>query len=65
MGVGEVIGGVLSPLLAGGLSDHYGRDAVMWLMLGLCVMAGIVGFGLRETAPRVLARNTRQAFAAG
>ena len=57
MGIGEVIGGVLSPSLAGGLSDHYGRDAVMWLMLGLCLMAGIVGCGLRETAPRVLARN--------
>lgn len=56
MGIGEVIGGVLSPSLAGGLSDHYGRDAVMWLMLVLCILAGIIGCGLRETAPRVLAR---------
>jgi len=63
MGIGEVIGGVLSPSLAGGLSDHYGRDAVMWLMLGLCLVAGVVGFGLRETAPRVLARNGRAANA--
>lgn len=61
MGVGEVIGGVLSPSLAGWLSDSYGRDAVMWLMLGLCVAAGLIGFGLRETAPRVLARNTLRA----
>jgi predicted MFS family arabinose efflux permease len=57
MGIGEVIGGVLSPSLAGGLSDVYGRDAVMWLMLALCLLAGIVGLGLRETAPRVLARQ--------
>lgn len=61
MGIGEVIGGVLSPSLAGGLSDHYGRDAVMWLMLALCLLAGVVGFGLRETAPRVLARHTGRA----
>ena len=59
MGIGEVIGGVLSPSLAGGLSDHYGRDAVMWLMLGLCILAGLVGCGLRETAPRVLARRAQ------
>ncbi|WP_353228235.1 MFS transporter [Novosphingobium sp.] len=58
MGIGEVIGGVLSPALAGNLSDHFGRDAVMWLMLGLCITAGLVGLGLRETAPRVLARHT-------
>jgi MFS transporter, ACS family, hexuronate transporter len=57
MGIGEVIGGVLSPSLAGKLSDLYGRDSIMWLMLGLCLVAGFVGFGLRETAPRVLARQ--------
>lgn len=61
MGVGEVIGGVFSPSLAGWLSDSYGRDAVMWMMLALCIMAGVIGFGLRETAPRVLARNTSRA----
>ena len=61
MGIGEVIGGVLSPSLAGKLSDLYGRDSIMWLMIGLCVAAGIVGFGLRETAPRVVARRKNQA----
>ncbi len=61
MGVGEVIGGVFSPSLAGWLSDSYGRDAVMWMMLALCIMAGVIGFGLRETAPRVLARHTARA----
>ncbi len=57
MGIGEVIGGVLSPSLAGKLSDLYGRDSIMILMIALCVAAGIVGFGLRETAPRVVARR--------
>ncbi|MFM9852050.1 MAG: MFS transporter [Sphingomonadaceae bacterium] len=54
MGIGEVIGGVLSPSLAGTLSDAYGRDSIMWLMVGLCIAAGIVALGLRETAPRIV-----------
>ncbi len=58
MGIGEVLGGVLSPSIAGGLSDAYGRSAVMWLMLGLTLAAALVGMGLRETAPRVLARRS-------
>jgi MFS transporter, ACS family, hexuronate transporter len=57
MGIGEVVGGVLSPALAGRLSDVYGRDSIMWMMMLLCVAAGFVGLGLRETAPRVLARR--------
>lgn len=57
MGIGEVLGGVLSPFAAGMLSDAFGRSAVMWLMLALTVTAAIVAFGLRETAPRVLARR--------
>jgi MFS transporter, ACS family, hexuronate transporter len=57
MGIGEVLGGVLSPLLGGKLSDLYGRDAVMWLMILLCLLSCAVGFGLRETAPRVLAKR--------
>jgi MFS transporter, ACS family, hexuronate transporter len=57
MGIGEVLGGVLSPLLGGKLSDLYGRDSVMWLMIILCLFSCAVGFGLRETAPRVLAKR--------
>jgi MFS transporter, ACS family, hexuronate transporter len=57
MGIGEVIGGVFSPAIAGIMSDAYGRASVLWLMLGLCILAGILSFGLRETAPRVVARR--------
>ncbi len=57
MGIGEVLGGVLSPFAAGMLSDNFGRSAVMWMMLGLTLLAALVGTGLRETAPRVLARR--------
>ena len=57
MGIGEVLGGVLSPFAAGILSDNFGRSAVMWMMLALTLLAALVGTGLRETAPRVLARR--------
>lgn len=57
MGIGEVLGGVLSPSIAGALSDAFDRSAVMWMMLALCTAAGLIGLGLRETAPRVLARR--------
>ena len=57
MGAGEILGGVLSPTLAGKASDHVGRGVVLWIMLGLAVAAGLIAFGLRETAPRVLARR--------
>ncbi len=56
IGVGDGVGGVLSPYLAGGLSDHFHeRSLVLWLMLAMTVAAALVGMGLRETAPRVLA----------
>jgi cyanate permease len=57
MGAGEVLGGVLSPFLAGALADVYGLSAALWLMLVLCVLAGICALGLVESAPRVVARR--------
>jgi MFS transporter, ACS family, hexuronate transporter len=57
MGSGELIGGALSPWLAGSAADHYGQQAPLWLMLAVAVLAGIFALGLRETAPRVLARS--------
>jgi MFS transporter, ACS family, hexuronate transporter len=57
MGSGELIGGAVSPYLAGAAADHYGQQAPLWLMLGVAIVAGIFALGLRETAPRVLARS--------
>ena len=31
--------------------------APLWMMVGLTVIGGLLGLGLRETAPRVLARR--------
>jgi predicted MFS family arabinose efflux permease len=57
MGIPEVLGGVLSPSIAGYAADLAGLQAPLWIMLGLAILAGVLGLGLRETAPRVLARR--------
>jgi fucose permease len=55
MGLGEVFGGVLAPALAGWAADMAGLAAPMWIMMGLCTAAGVLGLALRETAPACLA----------
>ena len=57
MGVGEVLGGVIAPSLAGRLSDIYGLQAVCWLLVALALIGGAAALALRETAPRILARK--------
>ncbi len=52
MGLGEIVGGVCSPLLAGWASDLAGLNAVMWILAGLTLVAGVLAFFLDETAPR-------------
>lgn len=54
MGMGEVLGGVFSPALAGLAADFRGLTAPLWIMIWLCTVAGLLAFGLRETAPAVL-----------
>ncbi|RIV83000.1 MFS transporter [Aurantiacibacter xanthus] len=58
MGVGEVLGGVLAPTIAGSLSDAYGLQAVCWLLVALALGGTLVALALRETAPGVLARRS-------
>lgn len=62
MGTGEVLGGVLSPFLAGTLADAFGLAAPLWLMLGCTVLAGFLTLGLIESAPRVVARRSGNAI---
>ncbi|MEP7245965.1 MAG: MFS transporter [Gammaproteobacteria bacterium] len=57
MGTGEILGGVLAPFIAGLAADRSGLQAPLWMMFGLAIAAGVVALGLRETAPRVLARR--------
>jgi ACS family hexuronate transporter-like MFS transporter len=57
MGTGEVLGGVFSPFIAGAAADEWGLDAPLYIMVFLCVLAGFLAMGLKETAPRILARR--------
>ena len=54
MGMGEVLGGVFSPTLAGWAADANGLAAPLWIMIGLCTAAGLLAFALKETAPAAL-----------
>ncbi|MDB5690333.1 MAG: major facilitator superfamily protein [Sphingomonas bacterium] len=57
MGLGEFLGGVLSPALAGMLGDAFGLNAILWVLMALCLLGAALATGLRETAPRALARR--------
>ena len=57
MGTGEVFGGVLSPALAGWAADVAGLSAPLWIMLGLCITAGLLALALHETAPALEGRR--------
>ena len=53
MGAGELIGGVLSPFIAGYAADRVGLQAPLWIMSALALLSGLVAWGVRETAPGV------------
>jgi predicted MFS family arabinose efflux permease len=60
MGGSEILGGVLSPLLAGSLADHVGLQAPLYCLLTFALLSCLVAVGLRETAPSVLVRRVAQ-----
>jgi hypothetical protein len=54
MGVGEILGGVAAPTLAGMAADEHGLAAPL-ILQGACAAAGaIFALFLKETAPRVI-----------
>ncbi|MGC3983005.1 MAG: MFS transporter [Steroidobacteraceae bacterium] len=55
MGMGEGVGGVISPTLAGYAADRFGLVAPLWIMCVLPLLASALALGLRETAPHKLA----------
>ncbi|RKS72279.1 sugar phosphate permease [Actinomadura pelletieri DSM 43383] len=57
MGVGELAGGFLGPLVAGRASDIWGLEAAMFIAAGGAALVVALSFGLRETAPAVLRRK--------
>ncbi|MDT7847309.1 MFS transporter [Streptomyces justiciae] len=64
MGVGELAGGFLAPVIAGRASDVWGLETAMFISAGGAVVVVLLSLGLRETAPRVLRRRAERAAAA-
>jgi MFS family permease len=58
MGLGEIIGGVLSPYLAGTAADAFGPRATLWILLGISVAIFAFACALTETAPAALRRGS-------
>jgi MFS transporter, ACS family, hexuronate transporter len=54
MGLGEIIGGVFAPTLAGRAADANGLGATLWILIGLSVVTSVLACFIKETAPRVL-----------
>ncbi|GEO25230.1 MFS transporter [Alicyclobacillus acidoterrestris] len=52
MMIGEIFGGTTVPTIAGIAADHYGLTAPMWISAAGSFLVFLVGFGIRETAPR-------------
>jgi len=52
IGVGEIVGGVLSPLIAGALADHIDLAAPLVLAAVMPLVATVLALGLIETNPR-------------
>jgi fucose permease len=57
MGVGEIAGGAIAPVIAGAASDAWGLQSAMYMSAGGAVIVVLLSFGLQETAPRVLLRR--------
>lgn len=57
MGGSEILGGVLAPSLGGIAADHFGLEAPLWGLLACALIGTFAALGLRETAPRILART--------
>ncbi len=58
MGLGEILGGVLSPAIAGWVADGYGLRATLWILVGLSATLCALACALKETAPAVLRAQT-------
>jgi MFS family permease len=59
MGIGELVGGFVSPTIAGFAADRFGLSIVMWIACGGALLAALLALFLKETAPAVLARGRR------
>lgn len=56
-GVGELIGGGILPVVAGGIADKIGLSATLYLAGAALIASAICGLFVRETAPRFLKKG--------
>jgi ACS family hexuronate transporter-like MFS transporter len=56
VGLGEILGGVGAPAIAGRAADHYGLRAPVMMMAVCAVVGTVLAMFLRETAPIRLPR---------
>lgn len=63
MGVGELFGGFVTPTIAGFAADQYGLSIVMWIASAGSVIATILTFFLKETAPSKVATQFQERHA--
>jgi MFS family permease len=54
IGVGEVAGGFIAPTIEGYAADHFGAQAPFLIASAAAVVAALLSFALKETAPRRL-----------
>jgi MFS family permease len=57
VGLGEILGGVGAPAIAGRAADHYGLQAPVIIMAVCAILGTVLAMFLRETAPVRLART--------
>ncbi len=57
IGVGEIFGGGIAPVIAGYIAGLYGIQYTLYLAIAALAVGVLVGLGLRETAPEVLKRR--------
>ncbi len=56
VGVGEIFGGGVAPIIAGGVADRYGLPSVLNVAIAGVALGIVVCLFLRETAPRFTAQ---------
>jgi len=53
IGIGELLGGVVAPIVAGWAADRGGLAMPLMIAVGLSIVAGVISLGLKETKPRL------------
>jgi MFS family permease len=64
IGVAEIVGGVIMPVISGWAADRYGLDAPMWVVFGATALTVVGSCFLVETRPRAVALRAAAAAAA-